>query len=88
MRRYVDGMRSRLLQQAAGWKGDVHYQEAAVRGGPESSEFGGADTEHAGAGGSRLDILVARQGSFGLLEAAARRHTRERIAREWELAMY
>ena len=27
-----------------------------------------------------------RQGGFGLLEAAARRHTRERIARERELA--
>ena len=37
MRGYVDGLRSRLLKQAAGWKGDVHYQEAAVPGGPESS---------------------------------------------------
>ena len=33
---FVDGLRSRLLQKAAGWKGDVCFQElyVAVQGGP------------------------------------------------------
>ena len=70
---FVDGLRSRLLQQAAGWKGDVCYQEVAVRGGsgisvgrtPVTQAWdkklvgGGVDAEYASAGGRGVEILVA-----------------------------
>ena len=34
---FVDRLRSWLLQEAAGWKGDMCFQEVAVRGGPGTS---------------------------------------------------
>ena len=83
LRRYVDGLRSRLLWHATGWKGDVHYQVAAVRGGPESS------VERTPSLQAQVDHTWRyrwQQGGFSLLEAATRRHTRERNARRLELA--
>ena len=94
---YVDGLRSRLLQQAAGWKGDVCYQEVAVRGGP------GVSVGHMPVRQAEAELAVGRmpsmqaqadhawrywwrQGGFELLEGAARRLERELRARKLELA--
>ena len=76
---YVDGLRSRLLKQAAGWKGDVYYQEVVVRGGPESLV---GQTPSMQAQADHAWRYWWRQGGFGLLEAAARRHAHEGADRQ------
>ena len=87
----VDGLRSRLLQQAAGWKGDVCYQEVAVRGGPGIS-VGRMPVmqawEELAVG--RMPSMQAwadaacrywwRQGGFGLLDGATRQRKKEKVS--------